>query len=282
MGLLGHGVTASLTPALHRLEADRQGLRYVYRPVEMPAQAPTGDALKGLLDSARVLGFDALNVTHPLKRAVVAHLDELEPATRRLNAVNTVLIQDGRLVGHNTDLTGFTTAVREHLTADPLGHVLVVGAGGAGSAVAEAAAGLGASPLVVVDAEDRRAQDLAADLSARHPGVDVRPASYADLPDALRDADGIVHCTPTGMAHHPGVPFDVDLLEPSQWVADIVYRPLETELLVRARERGCQVLHGGYMAVYQASHTFTLVTGRVPDHRLMLGDLDELVARSAP
>lgn len=278
LGLLGDGVSASLTPDLHMREADHHGVRYLYRPIDVGRAALQGPGLGRLLDAARVLGFDALNVTYPFKNAVLPYLDELDPGARRLGAVNTVLVRDGLLVGHNTDSSGFRSAVQTHLPAARLDTVVQVGAGGAGAAVAEALLDLGVQELRLLDRDLDRARALRHELAARRPDVTVEAVADGDLASALSGAGGVVHCTPTGMAHHPGLPFDPDLLAPDLWVADIVYRPLETALLVAARSRGCRVLHGGYMAVYQAAHTFALVTGLTPDADRMLAHLDELVS----
>jgi shikimate dehydrogenase len=282
MGLVGAGVGPSLTPPMHMEEARHHGLAYVYRVVDTGQDHLDDDGLRGLLHSAVRLGFDGLNVTFPYKQQILPLLDELSPAARRLGAVNTVLVRDGRLVGDNTDVTGFSRAVDRHLSGASLSSVVQLGAGGAGAAVADALLGLGATCLFVVDRDPRRARELAAVLCDRYADRDVRSVDADDLGSALVEADGLVNCTPTGMAHHPGTPVDPGLLRAEQWVADIVYRPLDTELLRAARHRGCRVLHGGYMAVYQAARTFELVTGLTPDPERMLRHLQRLVADPAP
>jgi shikimate dehydrogenase len=98
----------------------------------------------------------------------------------------------------------------------------------------------------------------------------------AALPDALCGANGLVHATPTGMEGHPGLPLPVESLRPTLWVADIVYRPLDTELLTAARARGCRVLDGGRMVVFQAADSFRLFTGVEPDVARMLRHFDDL------
>jgi shikimate dehydrogenase len=153
---------------------------------------------------------------------------------------------------------------------------VLVGAGGAGSAVADALLRCGTALLTVVDVDAGRAQDLAGALARRH-GRAVDAASAAALTDLVPAADGVVHCTPVGMAEHPGTAFDVALLRPTTWVADVVYRPLETELLLGARAAGCRTLDGGHMAVHQAVGAFELITGHRPDAARMLAHLRALV-----
>ncbi|MFC3574083.1 shikimate dehydrogenase [Streptomyces yaanensis] len=276
VGLIGSGIGPSLSPALHEREADRQGLRYVYRLIDIEVLGVGPEAVGDLVRAARDLGFDGLNITHPCKQLVIPHLDALAPGAEALGAVNTVVFQDGRAVGHNTDVTGFAASFARGLTDAPLERVVQLGAGGAGAAVAHALLTLGAGHVTVVDALPDRAGGLAASLN-RHFGADRAAGAGLDaLPSLLTGADGIVHATPTGMAAHPGLPFPAELLHPGLWVAEVVYRPLETELLRTARALGCATLDGGGMAVFQAADAFRLFTGREPDSTRMLADIAEL------
>lgn len=264
VGLVGAGIDASLSPALHEAEAAALGLGYEYRLLDVDQlELDLGE----IVARARARGYSGLNVTHPCKQDVVAHLDELSPEAAALDAVNTVVFAaDGRAVGHNTDASGFLEAFRRGLPDAALDKVLVLGAGGAGSAVAHAALRLGARELVIVDTDSTRAAALANRLGARTGAL-----------DQLDDADGLIHATPTGMAAHPGLPLDEDRLRPELWVAEVVYRPLETELLRRARELGCRTLDGGGMAVMQAAGAFEHFTGVEPDRERMLRHFQRIV-----
>ncbi|WP_329222512.1 shikimate dehydrogenase [Streptomyces sp. NBC_01485] len=276
VGLIGSGIGPSLSPALHEREADRQGLRYLYRLVDIDVLGVAPEAVGDLVRGARELGFDGLNITHPCKQLVIPHLDGLSAQAEALGAVNTVVFEDGRAVGHNTDVTGFAASFARGLPDVPLERVVQLGAGGAGVAVAHAMLTLGAGQVTVVDALPDRAADLA-DALNRHFGPGRAASATPDrLADLLARADGIVHATPTGMAAHPGLPFPAELLRPGLWVAEVVYRPLETELLRTARAVGCATLDGGGMAVFQAADAFRLFTGREPDSVSMLADFAEL------
>ncbi|PRY14630.1 shikimate dehydrogenase [Kineococcus rhizosphaerae] len=272
VGLVGTGIGPSLSPALHEHEADALGLRYLYRRLDLDDLGLPAERVGDVLRAARLAGYDGLNVTHPAKQLVVAHLDDLSADARALGAVNTVVLRAGRAVGHNTDWSGFARSFERGLPDAERGLVVLVGAGGAGSAVAHALLTLGVRDLVVVDADAGRARDLAA---ARGGGT--RAATLADLPDLLARADGVVNSTPVGMAAHPGASFDVRLLPRRAWVADVVYRPLETELVHRARAAGHRVLDGGGMAVFQAVESFRLFTGASPDADRVLAHFAELV-----
>jgi shikimate dehydrogenase len=276
VGLIGSGIGPSLSPALHEREGDRQGLRLLYRLIDIDPLGVPPEAVGDLVRAARDLGFDGLNITHPCKQLVIEHLDALAPQAEALGAVNTVVFEDGRAVGHNTDVTGFAASFARGLPDAPLERVVQLGAGGAGAAVAHAMLTLGAERVTVVDALPERAAALAGSLN-RAFGQDRAAAAAPDRQARLlAQADGIVHATPTGMAAHPGLPLPAELLHPGLWVAEVVYRPLETELLRSARALGCATLDGGGMAAFQAADAFRLFTGREPDAARMLADLTEL------
>ncbi|GAB3274994.1 shikimate dehydrogenase [Microbacterium lacusdiani] len=280
IGLVGQGVGPSLSPAMHQLEGARHGMHYVYRTIDITPDEATEDHLADLLWAARRLGFDGLNITHPVKQTIVPLLDELAPSADMVGAVNTVVFRDGRMTGHNTDVTGFGAAFDEAFGTEPQGRVILVGAGGAGAAVATALAARRIAELVVVDVDGDRAAALA-DVVASDAWSEVTSATPAELPGLLREAAGVVNATPFGMAAHPGTAFDPALLDARTWVADIVYRPAETELLLAARARGCRVMSGLGMAMGQAADAFEIFTGEPADRRAMLADLTDLVAAEA-
>lgn len=267
-GLIGSGIQASRTPPMHEREGAEQGLRCIYKLIDLDALRLGPDALPELLTAAERMGFDGLNITYPCKQAIIPLLDELSDDARALGAVNTVVLKDGRKVGHNTDWWGFAENVRRGLPDVRLDRVVQLGAGGAGAAVAHAALTLGTRRLTLFDVDRVRAEALAASLSARFGAG--RAVAGEELADAMAEADGLIHATPVGMAKHPGLPLPAALLRPALWVADIVYFPLETELLRAARQLGCRTLDGGGMAVFQAVEAFRLFTGITPDADRML------------
>jgi shikimate dehydrogenase len=275
-GLIGAGIQASRTPAMHEREADEQGLRCVYKLIDLDRLGLGVEALPELLTAAKRMGFAGLNITYPCKQAIIPLLDELSDDARALNAVNTVVIRDGRLIGHNTDWSGFAEGLRRGLPDAKLDRVVQLGAGGAGAAVAHAMLTLGARQLVVFDVDEARSGELAASLSERFGKG--RAAGGTDLSAAMAEADGLVHCTPTGMAKLPGLPLDAGLLDRRHWVAEIVYFPLETELLRVARAKGCRTVDGGGMAVFQAVGAFRLFTGVEPDAERMRRHFLSMVA----
>jgi shikimate dehydrogenase len=277
VGLVGTGVGPSLTPALHMAEARAQGLDYVYRTIDLNAVGVSPERIGEVLDWARTLGYDALNITHPCKRLVIDHLDDIDDVAAAVGAVNTVVFDGARTVGYNTDTTGFALGFAEGLPNAATTNVVMIGAGGAGAAVGDALLRLGTDHLTVVDVDIERATALANDLSGRHQEARVDASESDKVPVLLPGSDGVVHCTPTGMAEHPGLPFPAELLHPGLWVADIVYRPLDTALLTAALAAGCRVCDGGHMAVHQATEAFALITGITPDTERMSRHFRRLV-----
>lgn len=268
VGLIGAGIQKSKSPALHMEEARAQGIHLRYDLIDLTARGLGPEALPDLLAMAEREGFAGVNVTHPCKQQVIPLLDSLSEDAAQLGAVNTVLFREGARSGHNTDWSGFAESFRRGLPGVARDHVLQIGAGGAGAAVAHACLKLGAGHLWLHDSDAARAATLAQDLNVR-AGRPFAQAT-ADLAAAMAQADGLINTTPMGMEAHPGLPLPPDLLTARHWVAEIVYFPLETALLSAARARGCRVLDGGGMAVFQAVAAFRLFTGRDPDAGRMI------------
>jgi shikimate dehydrogenase len=211
------------------------------------------------------------------RSAGLPYLEKITPEATALGAVNTVVFREGLATGHNTDATGFARNLTQGLPDAEMDTVVLLGAGGAGAAVAQALLSLGTGTLIVHDVDAVRARILVAALGKRFGDDRVRTGSPADI----RVADGLVHATPTGMAAYPGSPVPAELLRPEMWVADIVYRPLETTLLAQARAKGCRTLHGGGMVVFQAADSFRLFTGAEPDADRMLRHFEALEGKPA-
>lgn len=273
-GLIGAGIQASRTPALHEHEGDAQGMRYVYRLIDLDYLKLDSSALPDLLMAAERMNFTGLNITFPCKQAIIPLLDELSPEARGIGAVNTVVFKDGKRIGHNTDCLGFAEGFRRGLKDVARERVVQMGAGGAGAAVAHALLSEGVQLLSIFDVEISRAQALADNLN-QHFGAGRAVAGH-DLPSTLAQADGLVNTTPMGMKKLPGMPVPVELLRSALWVAEIVYFPLETELLRNARALGCRTLDGGNMAVFQAVKAFELFSGVVPDAQRMLAHFQSM------
>jgi len=251
---------------MHQREGERLGMRYTYALIDFDLHGLPDSTLPEVLAAAERAGFAGFNVTHPFKQAIIAALSDLAPEALAIGAVNTVVLRDGRRVGHNTDCWGFAESFRQSMAGCALRGAVQFGAGGGGAAVAHALLELGLGALDIVDSDDGKAEKLADRLSRRFGRAVVAVAS----PEAaLRRADGIINATPVGMSKYPGTPLPLNELRSRHWVADIVYFPAETELLRCAREIGCRTLAGAGMAVFQAVRAFELFTGIAPDREAM-------------
>jgi shikimate dehydrogenase len=275
-GLIGAAIQGSLAPALQEQEARHHGIRLHYQPIDLDASRRGVEVLPVLMEAARVMRFAGLNITYPCKQLVMPLLDELSEEAAVIGAVNTVVRHGDRLVGHNTDGTGWSWGFRRTLPAADLSRVVLIGAGGAGSACADAVLRLGAAHIVIVDKDAPRAAALAARLNEHFDGG--RASASADLPAALSRASGLIHATPVGMPGTPGLALPAELLRRTMWVSDIVYVPLETALLKAAQRIGCETVDGGHMNVGQALRSFKLFTGREPDAARMDAHFRRLVA----
>ncbi|MGL3608090.1 shikimate dehydrogenase [Rhizobium sp. G187] len=277
-GLIGFGIQRSLTPAMHMREGAAQGVDYQYELIDLAERNLSTDALEDLLAEAEARGFCGLNITYPCKQKVLPLLHDMSVDAQKLGAVNTVVLRDGRRVGHNTDWWGFAEGLRRQLPEADLSSVVQIGAGGAGAATAFAILQMGAVALTIFDLDGARARELAGIMGGLFPNAEVRGGM--DLDAAMAKATGLVHATPMGMDKHPGLPLPAELLNPPLWVAEIVYFPLDTALVKAARDRGCRVANGGGMAVFQAVGAFSLFTGLEPDVDRMLNHFQQLTGGS--
>jgi shikimate dehydrogenase len=273
-GLIGAPIAQSASSAMHELAADALGVRCHYELIEVADADRAG--LRALLDGVRNLGFAGVNVTFPYKEAVVPLLDELSDSARAIGAVNTVVVRGGKLVGYNTDATGFERAVKNLVTASRRGPVALIGAGGVGKAIAFALANLGVSEIAIFDADRAKSAQLAAQLCGR---LAVRIAETVE--DALLGAVGAINATPVGMLPDRGTPIPDTLLHRDLWVADAVYSPLWTPLLNAARAKGAVVMTGRDLAVHQAADAFELFTGLKPSTAEMGRAFDAVLASRA-
>jgi len=254
LGLIGSPIMSSAAPAMHEAAADALGLSAHYRLIDTPGADQS--KLKAMLEGVRLLGFSGVNVTFPYKEAVVPLLDALSPTAAAIGTVNTVVARDGKLTGHNTDSTGFAAAFEAVLGSPGERPIALIGAGGVGRAIAFALAELGARALHIFDSDSARPDVLASRLGTR---IAVRVCR--NVAQALDGAGGVVNGTPIGMLPNRDSPMPPELLHAGLFVADAVYTPLWTPLLQAARAKGCRVMTGRELCIYQAADAFRLFTG---------------------
>jgi shikimate dehydrogenase len=254
LGLIGSPIMSSAAPAMHEAAAEALGLRAQYRLIDVPGADQA--KLKAMLEGVRLLGFSGVNVTFPYKEAVIPLLDSLAPGATTVGAVNTVQVRNGRLIGHNTDATGFIAAFKAVIGAPGHAPVALIGAGGVGRAIGFAMAEVGARALRIVDTDAAKANALAARLRDR---MDTQVCDT--IAQALDGAAGVINGTPIGMLPNRDSPVPAELLHAGLFVADAVYTPLWTPLLQAARAKGCRLMTGRELCIYQAADAFRLFTG---------------------
>jgi shikimate dehydrogenase len=267
-GLLGAGIAGSRSPELHETEARALGLPLVYRILDGAVMGYGEAELPRILTMLGQMGFAGVNVTHPFKQAVVPLLDHLSDAARVLGAVNTVVWRPEGLFGDNTDWSGYRAHFLTGLGDKPRETVAMIGAGGAAAAVGFAHLDLGARDLRIVDTAPERAQALAARLGAVFP--QARVTASPDAAHALAGADGVVQTSPVGMQSHPGLPFDPALLDPHQWVSDIIYFPARTPLLEAAAARVAPLWRAAAWRCFRPRMPLRCSAGAQPDAGRML------------
>ena len=263
VGLIGAGIQNSRTPAMFECEAACLGIPLIYRLIDLNTLSYPPSDLGDLIQWAERSGFSGLNITHPCKQTAMGYVDSCSEDAAAIGAINTIVFSERQRVGHNTDCSGFGASFREDMAGLARGRVLLLGAGGAGSAVGHALLRAGVERLAIFDTDPARSDRLAQQLERRFgPG---RSSATADVSTVLPTSDGLVNATPVGTSEYPGIPLDPDCLRAGSWVVDIIYFKSETELLSRARQIGCQTRSGKGMAVYQAAHAFEVITGKEPD-----------------
>lgn len=262
VGLIGQGLKHSLSAVMQQAALDHHGLDARYelwdtRPEEVEQRV-------GSLRDEDSLGA---NVTVPHKQAVIPFLDELDGVATRAGAVNTIVRREGRLTGHNTDVTGFTCAVQEAGFDMRGARAAVLGAGGGARAVTLSLVEGGAGSISISDADAGRAEALADDLRQLAPaGVVIAWTRWGEdaFGRSLRDCGLLVNCTPVGMRFGPAEgesPVAADRIPPGCLAFDLVYNPEETPFLAAARSRGARTAGGLAMLVYQGAASFRLWTG---------------------
>ncbi|MFQ5848161.1 MAG: shikimate dehydrogenase [Candidatus Methylomirabilales bacterium] len=258
--LLGYPVAHSASPRMQNTAFAALGLDWAYIPwaVRPEAFPKTLEALR------RIENFGGANVTIPHKEAAFEVLDELSADALCIGAVNTIVPRGGTLVGHNTDGEGFVTSLREEAGEDPGGkRVGLVGTGGGAKALAFTLARAGAAELVLFGRSEERARTLVSHLRKMFRNIEVLALGLQDLKaDRLGRLDILINTTPVGMQPADPPLFDYAMLPEDVMVCDLIYRPPETSLLAAARSRGCRILNGSGMLLYQGARAFELWTER--------------------
>lgn len=261
LGLIGDNIALSRSPDLHRLAGKLCGLDVSY---ELFVPRDMGGDFDAVFDACRASGVRGINVTYPYKESVVARIRLADKQVRRIGSANTVVFGEQGPAGHNTDHSGFLASFRSSFGEMPPGRVALVGAGGVGKAVAFGLATLGAQQITIIDRDEEKAKELAEAVVASSQGG-VSATFALDACEALRNADGIVNCTPLGMVGYPGSAVPLDLLGTQRWAFEAVYTPVDTPFKLAAEAAGLKVLSGYELFFHQGVDAFRIFTGLTPD-----------------
>jgi len=258
-GLIGHPVKHSYSGPMHEAAFRDCGIAARYELFEVPPER-LGDFFLKTIRERQVRGF---NVTVPHKAAVIAHLTaSVSPIVKMTGAVNTVRVEtDGTLSGFNTDEPGFGRDLKEKGIALAGRDVVLLGAGGAASAVAIALAALNVRSIEVTDIVREKAECLAQNIKRHYPAVDARPVAEVSRLK-IEEAGLLVNATPVGMKPGDPVLVEAQRLHPGLFVYDLIYNPAQTPLLKAAQERKCRWANGLGMLLHQGRLAFELWTGR--------------------
>jgi shikimate dehydrogenase len=262
--LIGSGIGLSRTPGMHERVGHVLGLNYSYEIMDVDTAQYCNFSLAQLIERCESLGYAGLNITYPFKQEVLPLLDELSVNAKMLAAVNTVVFKQGRRFGYNTDYSGFVKAFEQQMSDVVVDRVLLLGAGGAGSAAAFAMAGSSPKSVFIYDCNPEKAAQLALKLNIYYPHLNVE--CYDCLTKAIAaKPNGVINSSPMGMQAYPGSAFPQGEWQPFQWAADLVYLPLQTQFLCDAEAAGCKTMSGAHLAIQQAVDSFAIITGQLAD-----------------
>jgi shikimate dehydrogenase len=263
LGLIGSPVGHSGSPAMYNFSFQHHGLDYAYMAFDIKL-----DQVPAALDAIRLFKMRGCNVTMPCKNEVAKHMDELSPAARIIGAVNTIVNEDGKLTGHITDGTGFVRNLKENDIEVKDKKIVVLGAGGAATAIQVECALCGAKSVTIFNREDEfftRAQGTKVELEKEVPACDVKVYKLEEkeiLAEEIAKADILVNATLVGMKPNDGISLiDKNMLRSDLVVADAVYNPIKTQLILDAEEAGCKAVGGTGMLLWQGAAAFNLYTG---------------------
>lgn len=276
VGLIGYPIDYTLSPPMHNTAFKELNLNFVYLPFRVKRED-----LELAVSGLSALNIVGVNVTIPYKEEIIKYLDDLSPEASMIGAVNTICVQEKKLIGDNTDGKGFVRSLIEEMNIDPSGKkIFILGAGGAARAIGFSLANLGVEKIAFTDKEMIKAEKLSADIKYHFNQlcVDSVELENEEFEDYIRDCDLLINATPCGMHENDPLLINPDWLSPNQIVYDIIYSPPQTNLLKAAKAKGCKTQNGVSMLVYQGALSFELWTGKKAPIEVMREVINKKVA----
>jgi shikimate dehydrogenase len=276
VALLGNPLGHSVSPPMHNRVFNTLGMDFLYFPIEV-----TDHNLETVFRGLSKMNVAGCNVTIPHKIKIMEYLDELDPLAETIGAVNTICFKDGKSKGYNTDGEGFVRSLEEESGIDVRGkNFFVIGCGGSSRAICMTLAAKGANNVFITNRTKEKAVALSNEINNRIKSCSsVASQVFEEQLELASQSDVIINTTSLGM--HPGedrLPLDERLITADHIVADIVYNPRMTQLLVTAKNKGAKIVPGLGMLVYQGAAAFELFTGVSPLISEMMAEVKELMA----
>lgn len=272
-GIIGYPLAYTLSPGMQNDAFMNAGLNWCYVPLRVEDKN-LSDAIKGL----NALGFKGINVTMPYKEIVLEYMDEITPYVKMVNAVNTISLVEEKLIGHNTDGTGFLASIQKDTDFDLKNKTaLIIGAGGAAKSVAVSLASACVRRIIILNRTFEKAQIIEELLKENFKDIEPEVFDFtSNLEKIFSETDIIINTTPVGMLLEANEsPIPVEYISSRHFVYDLIYRPKETFLLSQAKKRGAKTLNGISMLVYQGAESFKIWTGIYPQTDLMFKAIND-------
>ena len=275
LGVIGHPISHSMSPIMHNTALQDLNLNYIYLAFDIKPEN-----LRGAVNSIRALNIKGVNITIPHKEKIIQYLDELDSLSKKIEAVNTIKNENGKLIGKNTDVQGARTALIESGFKLKNKKVIIIGAGGAAKAVSYSL-GEELEQLLIFNRTKSRAIQLAKNLAEKvNLKVTGKELEEGLLKKEIQTTDLLINTTPIGM--YPNInasPIPLELIHDQLFVFDIIYNPLETKMIKYAKEIGCKFLGGLEMFVNQGALAFEWWTEKVPNKDLMKNIIKEFLVK---
>ncbi len=256
-GVIGHPIEHSMSPPMHNNAYKQLNMDYVYVAFHVQPED-----IEKLITSAKTLGICGLNVTIPHKTTIIPYLDEIDETAKKIGAVNTIQFKDNKAKGYNTDGIGAIKSIQEYTTLQDK-NILILGAGGASKAISFSLINENINSLTIANRTKENAEQLIENIKKQTNFTKIQYHTINDVDEIIEDMDIIINTTPIGMYPHHEVkpPIKTDNINKNHIVMDIIYNPLETQLLKQSKENGAQTINGTSMLINQGLVSFEIFTG---------------------
>ena len=248
--VIGNPIEHSLSPKLHNYWIKKNNIKAIYDKKEI-----NNNDIKSIISEIRNKKINGINVTVPFKKLVIPHVDELSPEANQTQSVNTIFFQDGKVVGHNTDISGFELGIKYSKYDVNNKEVLILGAGGVVSSIIVALKKMGASKILICNRTKIKAEELKKNFN------ELEIIDWGETPNF----DMVINATSIGLKNEDGIKLDYSGMGHNKFFYDVIYNPKETIFLKRAKLFGNRTENGKMMFIYQAHQAFTIWHKLMPD-----------------